>query len=94
MVSPTLIALWALALGTVGLGAGFAFRPETALTVQEWAAERVSWAPPSEHPDYYDDTRQHRLWTFRFGGTVLLVVGSFLLATAVYATAFVESFPP
>jgi hypothetical protein len=59
----------------------------------ERAAERLSWAPPSEHPDYYEETRVNRIWTSRFGGTVLLFVGSLLLAVAVYARLFVDSFP-
>lgn len=93
MATPALAALWALALGILALGAGLAFRAGTAIRVQERLAERISWAPPSDHPDYYDDTREHRLWTFRFGGTVLLVVGACLLAVAAYATLFLESFP-
>lgn len=93
MVSPALIALWVLALGTLGVATALAFRAESAVQIQERAAERLSWAPPSEHPDYYAETREHRIWTFRFGGTVLLLAGSLLLAAAVYATLFVDSFP-
>ncbi|MFW5939891.1 MAG: hypothetical protein ACOCQU_05525 [Halolamina sp.] len=69
MATPTLVAIWLLALGTLGAGAVIAFRTGTALALEEWFAERISWAPPAEHPDHYDDTREPRLWTFRFGGS-------------------------
>ncbi|QKY20187.1 hypothetical protein B4589_007260 [Halolamina sp. CBA1230] len=93
MATATLIAVWILALGTLGVGAVLAFRVERALALQERFAEWISWVPPSENPAYYDDTREYREWTFRFGGAVLLVVGCLLLAVAVYGTVFVESFP-
>ncbi|NHX37358.1 MULTISPECIES: hypothetical protein [Halolamina] len=94
MVAPTQVALWLLALATLGVGATFVFRTETALALQKRVAERLSWAPPSEHPDYYEDTREHRRWTFRFGGVVLLLVGVLLLGVSVYGTFFVASVPP
>ena len=94
MPTPTLVALWLLVLGTLGVGATFAFRTETAIALQERAAERVSSTPPSENPEFYDDTEEHRLWTFRFGGVVLLIVGSLLLGVAAYGTFVVDSFPP
>jgi len=94
METATLVALWLLALGTLGVGATFAFRTEIAIALQKRAAERVSSTPPSENPEFYDETRKHRLWTFRFGGVVLLVVGVLLLAVSVYGTVVVDSFPP
>jgi hypothetical protein len=86
MVSPASIALAVLALVTLGLGYVFAFRVETALAFQRRYAETVSWAPPSENPEYYETTADHRKGVFRFGGTVLLLVGTFLLAMLVYGT--------
>jgi len=93
MVSPVLLSLWALALAVLGTGYALALRTETVLAIQARYAESVSSPPPSEDPDHYEQTRQHRRWTFRFGGTVLLVVGSVALATAVYATFLIGSFP-
>ncbi|AXG06004.1 hypothetical protein DU500_05850 [Haloplanus rubicundus] len=87
------IGLSAFALGLLGLGYVFAFRVETALAVQRRYAEALSSMPPSEHPDYYEDTREHRTWVFRLGGAVLLGVGAVLLSMVVYGTLFVASFP-
>jgi uncharacterized membrane protein YiaA len=93
MQSTGLVALWTLALALLGIGYIFAVRVETALAVQERYAESASSLPPSENPEYYEDSREHRVWVFRLGGTVLLVVGVLLLATAVYGTVFVDSVP-
>ncbi|WP_121821989.1 hypothetical protein [Halostella salina] len=87
------ITIGVLALLTLGVGCVFAVRAEVALALQERFAEAVSWKPPSENPEYYDDLRERREWVFRFGGTVLLVVGTLLLAASVYAMVFVDSFP-
>ena len=93
MVSLTSVGLSVFALGLLGLGYVFAFRVETALAVQRRYAEALSSMPPSEHPDYYADTREHRAWVFRLGGVVLLGVGAVLLSMVVYGTLFVASGP-
>ena len=93
MATPTQVVLWLLALGTLGVGVAVAFRTERAIALQERAAERVSSTPPSESPGLYDETREHRRWTFRFGGVVLLIVGSLLLAVSVYVTFLAPSAP-
>ncbi|WP_435344891.1 hypothetical protein [Haloarchaeobius sp. HRN-SO-5] len=93
MVSLEMVVLAAVALLLLGLGYVFAFRVETALAFQRRYAEAVSSAPPSEQPEYYEDTAEHREWTFRFGGVVLLMVGAFLLAMSVYGAFFVGSSP-
>ena len=56
-------------------------------------AEAASWKPPSEDPDHYEDTHEHRQGVFQMGGGVLLAVGTLLLAVSIYGTFFVESFP-
>ncbi|WP_239524391.1 hypothetical protein [Halogeometricum borinquense] len=68
----------------------FVFRVETALAVQEKYAEAASSTPPSENPEYYEETHEHRRWTFHLGGMVLLAAGALLIAAAVYGTFFVE----
>ncbi|WP_089820961.1 hypothetical protein [Halogranum amylolyticum] len=87
------IALSAFALILLGIGYVFAFRVETAIAFQLRYAEALSSIRPSENPEYYEETYEHRKGVFRVGGTVLLVVGAFLLAMVVYGTLFVESFP-
>lgn len=87
------ISLGGLAVVLFSTGYLFTVQVETALAVQERYAETVSWKPPSNNPEYYDDLREHRLWVFRLGGVALLVVGTLLLVVALYATFFVESFP-
>jgi hypothetical protein len=87
-VSFTALALGAVALSLLTLGYVFAVRVETALALQRRYAEALSSMPPSEHPDYYEDTREHRTWVFRMGGAVLLGVGAVLLSLVVYGTLF------
>jgi hypothetical protein len=93
MVSLTSVGLSVFALGLLTLGYVFAFRVETALAVQRQYAEALSSMPPSEHPDYYDDTHEPRTWAFRLGGVVLLGVGAVLLSLVAYGTPFAASFP-
>lgn len=93
MVSIEALSIGTLALAMLAVGYVMAFRADRALAVQERYAERVSWRPPSEDPEYYEATRSHRAWVLRLGGGVLLVVGSLLFAVSVYATVFVDSFP-
>jgi hypothetical protein len=93
MVSLGSILLGALPLTLVGLGYVFAFRVETAIAFQRRYAEALSSVPPSENPEYYGETYEHRKGVFRIGGAVLLTVGLFLLGMVVYGTVFVESFP-
>ena len=92
-MSLTSVGLSVFALGLLGLGYVCAFRVETALAVQRRYAEALSSMPPSEQPEYYEDTREHRAWVFRMGGVVLLGVGTVLLSMVVYGTLFVASFP-
>lgn len=87
------ISLGVLALVLLGVGYVFVFRVERALSLQERYAEAASWKPPSEDPDHYEDTREHRQGVFQMGGGVLLAVGTLLLAVSIYGTFFVESFP-
>lgn len=77
----------------LGVGYVFTFHVETALAFQERYAETVSWRPPSENPEYYEDTREHQRGIFQLGGVVLLAVGALLLVVSMYGTFFVESFP-
>jgi hypothetical protein len=93
MVSLEPIVLSALPLLLVVLGYTFVFRVEAATALQRRYAESLSSTPPSENPEYYEETYEHRKAVFRLGGVVLLVVGLFLLAMVVYGTVFVESFP-
>ncbi|WP_135821484.1 hypothetical protein [Halostella litorea] len=90
-MSTVSVGLGAFALALLGLGYALAFRVETALALQERYAESVSWKPPSEDPEHYEDLREQRAWTFRLGGAVLLAVGTFLLAVTLYGTFFAAS---
>ncbi|MDG5775441.1 hypothetical protein VB773_11210 [Haloarculaceae archaeon H-GB2-1] len=78
----------ALALIVASLGCVLVFHVETAMALQRRYAETVSWAPPSEHPEYYGKTAAHRKGVFQFGGVVLLLVGISLLTLIVYGTFF------
>jgi hypothetical protein len=93
MVSLASAGLTAFALGLLTLGYVLAFRVETALAVQRRYAEALSPMPPSAQPDYYEDTREHRVWVFRLGGAVLLGVGALLLSMVAYGTLLVGSGP-
>jgi hypothetical protein len=92
-VSLAFVGLSAFALGLLTLGYVFAFRVETALAVQRRYAEALSSMPPSERPEYYADTREHRAWVFRLGGAVLLGVGAVLLSLVAYGTLVIASRP-
>jgi hypothetical protein len=92
-VSLASVALGAFVLILLGIGYVLAFRVETAIAFQRRYAEALSSIPPSENPEHYEETYEHRRAVFRLGGTVLLVVGGCLLAMVVYGTLFVESFP-
>ena len=87
------IALGALPLLLLIIGYVFVCRIKMAMAFQRRYAEAVSSTPPSENPEYYEETYEHRKAVFRLGGVVLLAVGAFLLAMVVYGTVFVESFP-
>lgn len=87
------IALGALAVVFLGSGYVCIVRVEMAPAFQEQAAEAISWRPPSEDPEYYKDTQEHRQGVFQLGGGVLLTVGALLLAVSIYGTFFVDSFP-
>lgn len=93
MVSPEAVVLAAFALVLLSLGSALAFRVEAALSLQRRYAEAASSTPPSENPDYYEETRDHRKGVFQLGGVVLLLVGAGLLAMWTYGALVVESFP-
>lgn len=93
MVSLESIVLGAFALVLLGIGYALVFRVETALAFQRRYAEAVSSTPPSEHPEYYEETSEHRKGVFWIGGAVLLAVGASLLAMAVYGEFLAGSFP-
>jgi len=93
MVSLTAVGLGVFALGLLALGYVCACRVETALAVQRRYAEALSSMPPSEHPKYYEDTREHRAWVFRLGGAVLLGVGTVLRSLVAYGALFGASGP-
>lgn len=88
MVSLELIVLGALVLALLGLGSVLVFRVEAAMAFQRRYAEALSSTPPSENPEYYQETYGHRKAVFRLGGTVLLVVAASVLATAAYGLFF------
>lgn len=69
------------------------FRVEKAIAFQRRYAEALSSAPPSENPDYYEETYEHRKVVFRLGGVVFLAVGGILLTMVVHGTVFADSFP-
>ena len=92
MVSLGLIALGLLILGLLGLGSVLVFRVEAAIAFQRRYAEALSSAPPSDAPEFYEETHDHRTAVFRLGGAVILVVGISLLALVAYGAFFVESF--
>ena len=92
-MSPESVLLSVLALTLLGLGYVFAFRVERAIAFQRRYAEALSSTPPSENPEYYEETYEHRKGVFRIGGAVLLAVGVLVLAMAVYGTFFVGSSP-
>lgn len=87
------IVLSSLPLLLLGIGYVFVFRVETAVAFQRRYAEALSSTPPSENPEYYEETYEHRRAVFQLGGGVLLAVGTVLLAMVVYGTVLVESFP-
>jgi hypothetical protein len=92
-MSLTTITIALLGVCTFGTGFVFALQTDLALRFQRRYAEAASSVPPSENPEFYDATEDHRTAVFRIGGTVLLVVGTGLLAVATYA-AFFASTPP
>jgi hypothetical protein len=93
MVSPESVVLAAFALTLLSVGYALAFRAEAAVALQRRYAEAVSSTPPSERPDYYEETYDHRKGVFQLGGVVFLLVGAGLLAMWTYGALFVESFP-
>jgi len=90
-MSIDVIALGFFTLLLLSLGFVLAFRVETALAFQRRYAEALSSTPPSENPDYYEETYEHRKAVFRMGGSVLLAVGVSLFAMVVYGLFFVGS---
>jgi hypothetical protein len=86
------VLLGGFALTLLSLGYVLTFRVETALAFQRRYAEALSSVPPSENPEYYERTYEHRRGVFRLGGTVFLLVGTAVLSVTVYGTFFVDSF--
>ena len=92
-MSLELIAPGVLILILLGTGYLFVFRVEKAIALQRRYAEALSSIPPSENPEYYVETYDHRKAVFRLGGGVLLAVGVVLLAIMAYGTVVVDSSP-
>lgn len=92
-MSLALVAPGSLILLLLSIGSLLAFRAETAIAFQRRYAEVLSSTPPSEDPEFYEDTHQHRKTVFRLGGGVLIAVGVFLLAVLVYGVVGAGSSP-
>lgn len=92
-MSLDLIAPGVLILILLGVGYLFAFRVEKAIAFQRRYAESLSSTPPSENPEFYEESYGHRKAVFRLGGGVLLAVGVFLLTILVYGTVVVDASP-
>lgn len=92
-MSLELIAPGVLISILLGIGYLLVFRVEKAIAFQRRYAEALSSTPPSENPEFYEETYDHRKAVFRLGGGVLLAVGVFLLMIMVYGTVVVDSSP-
>lgn len=73
---------------TLAVGLVFLLRPDRMVDYQERYAERFATVGPTDDPDYYDDTRETRLNTFRLGGFVMTMVGLLFLGVTVVGALF------
>jgi hypothetical protein len=73
---------------TLALGLAFLLRPDRMVACQERYVARFATVGPEDNPDYYDDTRETRLNTFRLGGFVMTMVGLLFLGVTAFGVLY------